>query len=163
MLRISAQATAAAVRFAMGLCRGFAILELLVIIFTLVILLKVAVPHILDHAAGVAKAKTDLNMIQEAVVSYYAHQHPHAYPPTSATVATSYLAAAIPQLINGPVYDSFSTQWAQYNYQLSANGKHYVLWSLGPNANSGDIVIDNKGTVSGKDHDDICITNGQGC
>ncbi len=145
--------------------KGFTILELLIVISVLVILIGIAIPRFkgMQDAAKIAQAKAELLTMQSAVESYYTNQSVKTYPPTNATVGQSYLGVTTPQILpNSPPYDPFgATNTTEYNFLLSANGAHYVIYSIGANA-SGTVSIVNGGTVTISSNA-LCVTNGSGC
>jgi general secretion pathway protein G len=67
--------------------RGFTLVELLVVISVIAILLGIIIPRFkgMQEEANRSKAKAELKTLQVAVESWYIHQNPQAYPPTSAT------------------------------------------------------------------------------
>jgi len=115
--------------------KGFTILEILVVLSVIAILIGIAVPRLkgMQDQANISKAKAELRALQAAIVSYYTNTSPNAYPPTSTTVAASYLISATPQIIASPLYDPFRTPPAEYLYVLSGNGMYYFILSTGPN------------------------------
>jgi type II secretory pathway pseudopilin PulG len=146
--------------------KGFTILELLFIVSILVILIGIAIPRFkkLQDKGRMAQANAELQATQTAVESYYRHQTPPAYPPSSLTVGASHLVKAIPQIESTPLYDPFgATSTTEYGYLSSSNRQYYVIFSVGANGLPGIKSILDNGTVIGKDEDDICLTNGSGC
>ncbi len=145
--------------------KGFTILELLVVISVLVILIGIAIPRFkgMQDAAKVAQAKGELQTMQAAIESYYMNQTTKAYPASNATVGASVLSTQSPQIISStPPYDPFgSTSTTEYIYTKSANGSHYVIYSVGA-AGSGSASIVNGGTVT-VSSGGLCVTNGSGC
>ncbi len=145
--------------------KGFTILELLVVISVLVILIGIAIPRFkgMQDAAKVAQAKGELQTMQAAIESYYMNQTTKAYPASNATVGASVLSTQSPQIISStPPYDPFgSTSTTEYIYTKSANGNHYVIYSVGA-AGSGSASIVNGGTVT-ISNSALCVTNGSGC
>ena len=144
--------------------KGFTILELLVVISVLVILIGIAIPRFkgMQDAARVAQVKGELQTMQVAVESYYINVTPKAYPASSATVGSSVLSTATPQIITStPPYDPFAAANVEYNYRLAADSKYYVIASVGVSG-TGSTSIVNGGTVT-LGGSGICVGNGSGC
>ncbi len=144
--------------------KGFTILELLVVVSVLVILIGIAIPRFkgMQDAARVAQAKGELQTMQSAVETYYMNVTPKAYPVNSATVGASVLSTATPQVITTtPPYDPFAAANVEYNYKVAADGKYYVLSSVGA-AGTGTTSIVSGGTVTIANNA-LCVTNGGGC
>ncbi len=144
--------------------KAFTIIELLVVISVLVILIGIAIPRFkgMQDAARIAQAKGEMHTLQSAIESYYTNALPKAYPPTTPTVIQNYLVTASPQIIPmSPPYDPFLANNTEYNYSLAADGKYYVVYSVGVNG-SGTATVVNGGTVTIAGGA-ICASNGIGC
>lgn len=139
--------------------KGFTLVELLIVIMVIAILIGIALPRFrgMQDEASTTKAAAELRTLQTAAESFYIHSSPHAYPAAGATWETS-LTAAAPQIIGAALIDPFNGT-TQYGYALSANGRYYVIWSVGPNG-SGTLAISDTGGVSGNGADDIFVSNG---
>ena len=147
--------------------KAFTIIELLTVIAVLIILIGIAIPRIrgMSDQGNIARAKGELQTLQTAVESYYTYKSPRVYPPTTTTIGGSFLVTSTPAILSStPPYDPWgSSATTEYTYTLSANSKYYVIGSNGPNLAQGALAISATGVVSGKDIDDICVTNGSGC
>ena len=152
--------------------KAFSLLELLIVISTVIVLVKVAIPRFkgLRDQGMKSQAQTQLYILKNAVISYYLNQSPQAIPPTTSTLQASYLTQATPQIINNIMYDPFN--WTtlgssppvnnEYNYKSTSNAA-FVIFSIGPNVTAGNILISSSSGVSGLDIDDICVSNRRGC
>jgi hypothetical protein len=102
--------------------------------------------------------------MQAALQSYNIFSNPSTYPPTTTTVAATYLVSAVPRNIAGILYDPFvANGTTEYNYLRSSNGKYFVAYSVGLNGTTSSTAISTAGVVTRVDADDICVTNGSGC
>jgi general secretion pathway protein G len=147
--------------------RAFTLIELLIVISIISVLVSIALPRFkgMLEEANIAKAHSELHALRIAVESYYIHQHPYAYPPTTDTLCRSYLLAATtkPKLIEEVLYDPFGeTVTTEYKYACSDNGRYYVIWSVGVDGQSDVAGINDLGILQGTDDDDIFATNGSG-
>jgi len=123
--------------------KGFTILEIMVVLAVIVIIIGIAGARSkgMKDQALISRANTELKQLQLAVVSYYYNSSPHVYPPTSTTVAASYLVSANPQIIRSSLYDPWgATATTEYNYVLSSNGQYYAISSVGPNGVIGSCL-----------------------
>ncbi len=146
-------------RFKRG--RGFTLVELVIVIAVIAILVGIALPRLrgMIDEGDMAKAASELRALQAAVESYYIHNS-RVYPTDGSATWESELTGASPNLIGAALTDPFSTSSAQYSYDKSANGKYYVIWSLGPD-NTADITsVSDAGAVTGGPDDDIYVSNG---
>ena len=159
--------------------KAFSLLELLIVISTVIVLVKVAIPRFkgLRDQGMKSQAQTQLYILKNAVISYYLNQSPQAIPPTTSTLQASYLTQATPQIINNIMYDPFNwtTQGSsppvnmEYGYVMnnvnykSTSNAAFVIFSNGPNVTAGNILISSSSGVSGLDIDDICVSNRRGC
>lgn len=140
---------------------AFTIIEIIAVIMVIAILVGIALPRFsgIQDEAKITKAKGELRTIQAAMESFYMHQRPNAYPETAELM--DQLVSATPQLIAQPLYDPFADS-QEYQYILSDNGRYYVLFSIGPDAVADIEEIDDEGVMSGRDDDDVYVTNGNG-
>ena len=123
--------------------KGFTILETMVVLAVIVIIIGIAGARSkgMKDQALIGRAKTELKELQLSVFSYYYNSNPRVYPPTSTTVAASYLVTAKPQMITSPLYDPWgATSTTEYNYKLSNNGQYFVISSVGPNGTIGSCL-----------------------
>ncbi len=141
--------------------RGFTLVEMLVVITVIAILLGIIIPRFkgMQEEANRAKAQAELTTLQTAVESWYIHQTPQAYPPTTTSLCASYLNGASPLIVAHPLHDPFAATGIEYNYAVSNNGEYYVIWSVGPNG-TAITTIGNTGVVTGVTSTDIYVTNG---
>lgn len=145
---------------------GFTLLEILVVITLILIIAGIALPRF----AGVtdegrkAKAKAELKTVQTALESYLLNTS-STVPGTSWVTMGTALEGATPRLIGetSTLYDPFgATATTNYSVAKSTNGKHYVLWSLGPDKAADITGIDDSGNITPvSPDDDIFVTNGQ--
>ena len=143
--------------------RGFTLVELLVVITVIAILLGITIPRFkgMQDEANRSKAKAELTTLQTAVESWYIHQTPQAYPPSSTTVCASSLVTASPKMVASPLYDPFAATGTEYNYAISPAGAYYVIWSVGPTGSTGITGIGDNGALTGTvASTDIYVTNG---
>ena len=114
---------------------AFTILELVIVLSILGILIGIAIPRIkgMQQSGQIAQAQKEVQTLQAALESYYTFTH--TYPPTSASLVTSFLSHATPQIVATPLIDPFSTPSAEYTYVLLSGGQYYLLASnFGVNA-----------------------------
>jgi general secretion pathway protein G len=138
--------------------RGFSLIELLIVIIVIAILIGIALPRFrsMQDEESITKVAFELRTLQTAVESHYIHRDPHEYP-----VAEGYQSALLtvaPQIINTRLKDPFDPGNV-YSYSLSANGKYYVIWSIGADNVSGVTGVGDTGTISGAPGDDIYVSN----
>ncbi|MEI7998945.1 MAG: hypothetical protein WCH62_05510 [Candidatus Omnitrophota bacterium] len=148
--------------------KSHTIIEILVVLSALIIIVWIAFPRFqaMWDQGYTAQAKAQMSMVKAAVVSYYLNHSQsgvHIFPPSTTTLQATYLYPATPQFISNIFYQPFVPGSQEYNYLLSLGGKFFVLWSVGVNKAGGFVSISDAGVVSGKDSDDICVTNGSGC
>ena len=144
---------------------SFTIIEILVVISVISILLGVIIPRFkgMQDEANKSKAKTELKTLQTALESWYINHNPNAYPDVSDSICSSNLNSAEPLIVSTVLYDPFRGGLGyEYSYILSPNGRYYVLFSYGPNGSKDISDIDDDGTLSGLEQDDIFVTNGVG-
>jgi general secretion pathway protein G len=128
----------------------FTLIELLIVIAIIAILLGIALPRFrgMQEEGNIAKAKAELRTLQTAVESYYIH-HNSTYPSSLSALTTT-----TPNLIGSSLPTDPFNKGNNYGYQVSGNGKYYVIYSVGP-AGNGAASVDNNGTVT--------ETNGESC
>lgn len=141
--------------------KGFTLVEMLVVITVIAILLGIIIPRFkgMQEEANRAKAKAELKTLQTAVESWYMHQTPQSYPPTTTILCGSYLNTASPLIVATPLYDPFAPPGIEYSYAVSPAGAYYVIWSVGPNGTAITGIGDD-GLVTGSASTDIYVTNG---
>jgi prepilin-type N-terminal cleavage/methylation domain-containing protein len=142
--------------------RGFTLVELLVVISVIAILLGIIIPRFkgMQQEANMSKAKAELKTLQTGVESWFMHQTPQAYPPSTTKLCESYLNTANPLIVSNVLYDPFASVGNEYSYAVSSNGNYYILWSVGPDGVSYITGIDNTGALTGSAGDNIYATNG---
>lgn len=140
--------------------KGFTLIELLIVIMVIAILIGIALPRFrgMQDEASTTKAAAELRTLQTGVESYFIHRTPHVYPVAGATWQTN-LVNASPQIIGGALTDPFNGT-NQYQYGLSANGRFYVIYSIGPDRAGGVTGISDAGAIQGTPGDDIYVSNG---
>jgi general secretion pathway protein G len=135
--------------------RGFTIIELLIVIAVISILIGLALPRFrgMQEEGNIAKAKGELRTLQTALESYYIHNN-NTYVSDAAVNWPEDLESATPNIIGSDApLDPFGSS-AEYGYDLSVNGKYYVIYSVGPGGN-GSATIGDTGTIT--------ETNGTSC
>jgi len=134
---------------------SFTIIELLIVIAVIGILVGLALPRFkgLQEEANIAKAKSELRVLQTAVESYYMHNN-NTYPSTGATWEDA-LVNSTPRIISAAINDPFNNT-VQYGYANDGGTpvNYYVLYSVGT-AMNGTASVGVNGTVS--------ETNGASC
>jgi len=134
---------------------SFTIIELLIVIAVIGILVGLALPRFkgLQEEANIAKAKSELRVLQTAVESYYMHNN-NTYPTAGATWEDA-LVNSTPRIISAAINDPFNNT-VQYGYDDDGGTpvNYYVLYSVGLTMN-GAATVDTNGTVS--------ETNGASC
>jgi Tfp pilus assembly protein PilE len=145
--------------------RGFTVLELMLMVAITAALVGLILPKFIgvDNLAKEHQAQSELKFLQSGVVSYYLNSKPHVYPPTTTTVAASYLTAASPNVVQSVLYDPFgATTTTEYNFLRSSNAKYYVIYSRGPAKDGVVTSVSDAGTAV-KTNNPMCVTNGTGC
>ncbi|NLE65351.1 MAG: prepilin-type N-terminal cleavage/methylation domain-containing protein [Elusimicrobia bacterium] len=128
--------------------KAFTLIEILVVITVLLILVSIAVPRLRGYQdeANKTKVKSELKSLKSAVESYW--NSTGGYPPTTETIAESYLLGATPQMLNRTLYDPFSPDGTnEYKYFLSDNGQYYALLSVGPDGALSTTTVSDSGVV----------------
>ncbi len=142
---------------------GFTLIELIIVIAVIAILLGIALPRIrgMVDEGNTAKAAAELRALQAATESYYIHNS-KSYPADGSATWQSALTASTtrPRLIGSALNDPFATTATQYQYDRSANGLYYVIWSIGPDNTADVSSISDAGAVTGGPDDDIYVSNG---
>ncbi|MDO8730751.1 MAG: prepilin-type N-terminal cleavage/methylation domain-containing protein [Candidatus Omnitrophota bacterium] len=141
--------------------KGFTLAELIIGLAVVVILIGIALPRLrtLIDENNLAKAETELKALQAAVESYAAGPG-KAYPETGSSWQSALTDASTkPRLIGIPLRDPFSGAGASYRYGKTADGKFYVIWSVGPD-HQPDLTFNAvTGAVTAAD-DDLYVSNG---
>src|SRR5208283_3443156 len=125
------------------------IVELFVIFAVVAILISVGLPMYkgMQNSGKLSQAQAELKTMQAAVTAYYLNNN-NTYPNSSASLGASTLTEASPKVIRSVLYDPFvAGNSTEYGYQVSANGKYYVLYSKGP-AGNGSVSIGPTGVVA---------------
>ena len=140
--------------------RGFTLVELIIVIAVIAILIGIALPRLrgMIDEGNTVKAAAELRALQAAVESYYIHNS-KAYPPDGSSTWQSALTSAKPKLIGTALTDPFNTG-VQYQYDKSANGLYYIIWSVGQDNTTDITSISDAGVVTGGPDDDIYVSNG---
>lgn len=137
--------------------------ELIISLSVIVILVGIALPRLrtLIDEGNLGQAEVELKALQAAVESYAAG-HGKVAPETGSSWQSALTDAATkPRLIGVALRDPFSGVGASYRYGKTADGKFYVIWSVGPNHRS-DLAFDAvTGAVTAAD-DDLYVSNGAG-
>ncbi len=127
---------------------GFTLIELLIVIAVIAILVGITVPRFLGmrDEANSAKAAGETAALKAAVEAYRIHKKD--FPPdTAPTNWQTPLTTIRPQLIESALTDPFTAPAVQYTYDVSDNGKYYIIWSIGPDAQADISGIDDSGNI----------------
>jgi len=142
--------------------KGFTIIELLIVMAVIAILVAIAVPSFraIQTQAWKAKAQGDTKVLKIALESYYIGHG--AFP--AKTPSTKYQADLLtesPSILESNLYDPFGANpTTMYLYDLSSNGKYYVVYSRGPGS-SGAATITDDGDISITAGSPIWASNGR--
>jgi prepilin-type N-terminal cleavage/methylation domain-containing protein len=130
--------------------RGFTLIEMLIVVAVIAILVGIALPRFkgMQDEGNIARAKGEEKTLQTAIESYYSHNS-NAYP-----AALSSLTSATPSIVGATLPTDPFTSASNYGYVVSANGRYYVVYSVGPGAN-GSATVSDAGVVT--------ETNGSSC
>jgi len=142
--------------------KGFTIIELLIVMAVIAILVGIAVPSFraIQTQAWKAKAQGDTKVLKIALESYYIG-HGDFPAETPSTKYQTDLLAESPSMLESNLYDPFGDNpTAIYKYDLSSNGKYYVVYSEGPGSN-GVATINNDGDISITAGDPVWASNGR--
>lgn len=136
--------------------KGFTLIELLIVIAVIAILIGIALPRFrgMQEEGKIARAAGELRSLATAVESYYIHNS-NLYP---ADGALTNIESASPSILNSVPDDPFN-RGTDYDYDLSANGNYYAIWSYGPDGNDDVSSVSDTGVIAASD-DDIFISNG---
>ncbi len=141
--------------------RGFTLLELLFVLGVFTIVMSIVLPSIkgIYDEMNIAKAKTDLSVLQTALESYY-NEH-NIYPEND---FQNTLINEQDRVINKNYYDPFNTAKVEYQYYKVPNKNYYVIYSLGmnrqPDLELGILIDLNNATLTvPTSNDDILVTN----
>lgn len=141
--------------------KGFTLAELIIGFAVVIILAGIALPRLrtLIDESNLGHAETELKALQTAVESYAAGPG-KAYPESGSSWQSALTDASTkPRLIGIALRDPFSGTGAPYRYGKTADGKFYVIWSVGPD-HQPDLAFDaGTGAVTAAD-DDLYVSNG---
>ena len=141
--------------------RGFTIIELLIVMAVIAILVGIAVPSFraIQTQAWKAKAQGDTKVLKIALESYFINHG--SFPPDSpASKYQADLLSESPSLVESNLYDPFGAATDMYKYDLSPNGKFYVVYSVGPTGSSTTSISD-LGVVTISSGSPIWASNGR--
>ncbi len=133
---------------------GFTILEILVVISVIAILLGIAIPRFkgMQDDVKLIKAKREVAVITAALESFRRSDPSHAFPIEVTAITTlqaNHLITANPRIISTVLYDPFATTpLTEYSYMTSADGKYYVIWSVGIAGQRTPTAISNTGVIT---------------
>lgn len=111
--------------------RGFTLLEIFIVLGIMAVIMAVVLPSFkgVRDETDAAKAKTELAILQTALESYYSENN--RYPDSDYQTILIYQSNN--KVINKRFYDPFQSGKHEYDYFISADGKYYLLRSLGYN------------------------------
>ena len=138
-------------------CKGFTIIELLIVIAVISILVGIALPRFrgMQEEGKIAQAKGELRTLQTAMESYYIHNS-NAYP-----AVLSSLTSAVPNIIGSALPTDPFKVGTNYGYTLdtATPPKYYVIYSVGI-AGTGTATISTAGVAADTESSVIYVTNG---
>lgn len=120
--------------------RAFTLIELLLVVAIIGILAGIAVFNFsgMQTRGKIAKAKSELRMLQTAVENYYVH---HAAYPESLDMVTS----ATPRIVKTLPADTFSPENAPYQYTRGGAGNsYYAIYSVGTGGEATANIINDE-------------------
>jgi type II secretory pathway pseudopilin PulG len=141
---------------------GFSILEIVVVLVLVMTVLGILMVRTggLNDQQRIETARGDLRALQTAIHAYYLNNS-NAYPAGSDWQTTD-LASDTPRVLADILDDPFQAVNTEYEYETSANGNYYVVFSVGPDRTADITGINNSGELTGTSDDDIFLTNGTG-
>jgi type II secretory pathway pseudopilin PulG len=106
------------------------------------------------------KARRELAALRVAVESYATQNE--RYPTDGFTDWQSALLRPTtrPRLIGASLRDPFSAVGVPYRYSLSQSGRHFVIWSVGPDGLAGITGMNTDGSLQGRPGDDLYVLGG---
>ena len=127
---------------------AFTLIELLIVVAIIGILAAIAIPNFQNAQirAKYSRCLGDMKACQTALESYYIHNN--AYP-----ASLNLLVDAAPRIIGVLPLDPFNVG-NNYGYNVSSNGNHFVVFSIGPSSN---------GAAQVSDSGDVSETNSASC
>ncbi len=152
--------------------RGFTLIEIMIVIAVMAILIGIALPYFrgMQEEGWTMKAAGELRTLVTAIESYYIHNG-GIYPSPGTSVSTSSqadLTSASPKIITSTLKDPFQAGGGtEYSYCTSgtgppdANSAYYVVFSVGADGGADISAIDDTGSITGSDQDDIYFTNAE--
>ena len=126
--------------------KGFTIIELLIVMAVIAILVGIAIPSFraMQTEAWRTKAQGDTRVLKIALESYYKNNG--SFPAVVNYQAT--LLTESPPVLESILDDPFVAAGTTYVYVLSANGRYYVIYSIGPGTPAGSVAVADDGTLT---------------
>jgi len=144
--------------------KGFTLIEILIVSMVIAVLVAVAVPAFrgVQIDAKQSRAMADLKVLRIAINSYVKNNND--FPDTSFGVGLvpnweEPLLDAFPRVLEQKVYDPFRP--GQIEFQYSADGSYFVVWSVGMDGTATITGINSDGEIEGLAGDDLYQTNTQ--
>jgi prepilin-type N-terminal cleavage/methylation domain-containing protein len=141
---------------------GFTIIEMLIVMAVIAILIAIAVPSFraIQMQAWRAQTQGDTKTIKIALETYYMKRF--AFPAdTPLGQYQTTLLDEIPPVIEKNLYDPFgNTATTMYRYDVSPNGKYYIVYSVGDGGN-GNATVNNSGIINISVGEPIYSSNGR--